>query len=85
VSNFVIRIDPTPLKFLLGLKSSDQKRIEAAISLLATNPIPPKALKLSGRDGYRLRIGNFRVIYTIKREILTIRVIGIGHRREIYR
>lgn len=85
VSNFVIRIDPKPLKFLKSLKGPDQKRIEAAITLLATNPIPPKALKLSNREGYRLRIGNYRVIYSIKREILTIRVIDIGHRKEIYR
>jgi mRNA interferase RelE/StbE len=53
--------------------------------LLADNPIPPKAKKLSGRDGYRIRVGDYRIIYEIQKNILVVLIIDIGHRREIYR
>jgi mRNA interferase RelE/StbE len=53
--------------------------------LLSENPIPPKAKKLSGRNGYRIRVGDFRIIYEIQKSILVVLVIDIGHRREIYR
>jgi len=52
--------------------------------LLAENPIPPKALKLANRDGYRIRVGDFRIIYTFRREVLVIRVLTIAQIREAY-
>ena len=51
----------------------------------ADNPIPPKAKKLSGRDGYRIRVGDYRIIYEIQKSVLVVLIIDIGHRREIYR
>lgn len=85
MSIFVIRIEKTPRKFLRTLQISDRKRIDAALTLLADNPIPPKAKKLSGRDGYRIRVGDYRIIYEIQKSLLIVLVIDIGHRREIYR
>jgi mRNA interferase RelE/StbE len=55
------------------------------LTLLAENPLPPKAKKLSAREGYRIRIGDFRIIYEIQKTFLVVLVIDIGHRREIYR
>lgn len=85
MSAFVVRIEKTPRKFLKSLQVSDKKRIDAALNLLAENPIPPKAKKLTGRDGYRIRVADYRIIYEIQKNVLVVLIIDIGHRREIYR
>ncbi len=85
MSTFVVRIEKTPRKFLKTLQISDKKRIDAALTLLADNPIPPKAKKLTGRDGYRIRVGDYRIIYEIQKSVLVVFIIDIGHRPKIYR
>ena len=85
MSQYRIEIGKKPLKFLASLKRPDQQRIKTVIYLLADNPIPRTALKLSDAEGYRIRVGQYRVIYTLDHKILRIQVIEIGHRREIYR
>ena len=77
MSAFVVRIEKTPRKFLKTLQISDKKRIDAALTLLADNPIPPKAKKLSGRDGYRIRVGDYQIIYEIQKSVLVISVSDI--------
>jgi mRNA interferase RelE/StbE len=53
---------------------------------LPENPIPHNARKISGRqDLYRLRVGNYRVIYEIQEDVLVILIVKIGHRRDIYK
>ena len=59
-------------------------RIVKAINDLANNPRPNGYKKLTGRSGYRIRIGDYRVIYNIEDNILTIFIIEIGHRKDIY-
>ena len=61
-----------------------QRRIQGVIATLESNPLPPAALKLTGRDAYRIRVSDYRIIYSIHRHVLTIVVVTIGHRREIY-
>ncbi|HEX6573503.1 MAG TPA: type II toxin-antitoxin system RelE/ParE family toxin, partial [Gemmatimonadaceae bacterium] len=57
-----------------------------AIDLLAVDPRPHGAVKLSGdEDLYRIRTGDYRIIYSVVDRVLTILVIAIGHRREVYR
>ena len=85
MNHFTVRIERTPRKFLSTLSDIDKRRIDAALTLLAENPLPSKAKKLSARDGYRIRVGDFRIIYEIQKTILVVLVIDIGHRREIYR
>jgi mRNA interferase RelE/StbE len=80
LSAFTVRIEKTPRKFLRTLQISEKKRIDAALTLLADNPIPPKAKKLPGRDGYRIRVGDYRIIYEIQKNMLVVLVIDIGHR-----
>ena len=80
MSAFTVRIEKTPRKFLRTLQISEKKRIDAALTLLADNPIPPKAKKLSGRDGYRIRVGDYRIIYEIQKNVLMVLVIDIGNR-----
>jgi mRNA interferase RelE/StbE len=52
---------------------------------LETNPRPADVKKLKGRDAWRIRVGDYRVIYEIHGRVLQILVITVGHRREIYR
>lgn len=55
-----------------------------AIAALALNPRPPGYKKLKGRPGYRIRQGDFRIIYEIYDNTLMVDVIALGHRKDIY-
>ncbi len=81
---YKIEFRPKARKQLKSLDSVAQKRIQGAIELLKTNPIPPNAKKLKGRSDYRIRVGEYRVIYALKAGKLLILVIAIGHRRDVY-
>ena len=72
-------------KSLASVPPVVQDRIVAAIRRLASNPRPPGVKKLTGRDAWRIRIADYRVIYEIRDATLTILVVDVGHRREIYR
>ena len=61
------------------------KRILARLTQLETNPRPSDVKKLKGREAWRIRVGDYRVIYEIHDRELQILVITVGHRREIYR
>lgn len=76
---------PSALREIKKLPKDVQQRIAARIPLLENNPRPNGAIKLQGDEAYRLRIGDYRVIYTIDDDIVTVTIIRAGHRREIYR
>ena len=62
------------------------RRVDAAILALADNPRPPGCVKLSGpSDLWRIRVGEYRVVYEIRDCQLTVLIVGVAHRREIYR
>ncbi len=82
---YQIIILPAAEKSLSKLPKKMQVRIQGAITTLASNPIPPVSKKLVGRDNYRLRVSDYRIIYSIHENILTIKIVSVGHRREIYR
>jgi len=82
---YQIIILPAAEKSLSKLPKKMQLRIQGAITTLASNPIPPVSKKLVGRDNYRLRVSDYRIVYSIHNNILTVKIISIGHRREIYR
>jgi mRNA interferase RelE/StbE len=73
------------VKVLSGMGSAVARRIRAKILDLARDPIARNnnVKKLTGIEGYRLRVGDWRVIYTLKRQVLTVVVIRIGHRSEV--
>jgi mRNA interferase RelE/StbE len=72
-------------KELESIPKKDLKRILDRIASLAKIPRPPDSEKLSGQERYRIRQGNYRIIYSIDNEVLTVWVVKIGHRREVYR
>jgi len=67
------------------IPKKDVLRILAKIEALADNPMPLQAEKLSGDDKYRIRQGNYRILYRIEDEILMVTVVKVGHRRDVYR
>lgn len=62
------------------------KRIRSKLLALALDPMAPNnnVTRLSGIMAYRLRVGDWRVLYTLKHQTLTVVVVKIGHRREVY-
>ena len=61
------------------------ERILEALAGLETNPRPPGCKKLKDREAYRVRVGDYRIIYEIYDRVLQVVVITVGHRREVYR
>ena len=82
---YQILIKPAARKELAKLDDDARQRVAEAISRLAIDPRPNGARKLKGRDGYRVRVGDYRVLYTIADQVLQILVVQVGHRREVYR
>ena len=72
-------------KELNGIPKRDLQRIMERIASLADNPRPAGSEKLSGQERYRIRQGNYRILYSIQDCELTIWVVKVGHRREVYR
>jgi len=83
---FEIEITRTAEKQLKALAPGDQERLVAAMLRLADNPRPRGCRKLSGYDdAFRIRVGKFRVIYSLSDAKLIILILKIGHRRDVYR
>ena len=83
---YEIRIARRAAKSLAALQRRDQQRIRAAIELLAKDPRPPACIAMSGEDSvYRVRVGDYRIVYEVIDDVLVIHVVRIGHRREVYR
>ena len=80
-----IVLRPAALRTLRKINPADQDRIRGAIALLAHDPRPPGARALRGRDALRVRVGNYRIIYTVRDDVLQVLVVAIGRRREVYR
>lgn len=81
---YKVKILRKAIKQLETLPPKDYQAIKLKILALGENPRPRNCKKLKGRDGFRIRQGNYRIIYDIKDEILTVRVITIGNRKDVY-
>ena len=84
---YKIAIKPSAVKELdrIGRKD-DRGRIVSRISSLAEDPRPPGCEKLSGRsERYRIRQGDYRIVYAIDDAVQSVTIVKIGHRRDVYR
>ena len=72
-------------KDLKGIPKKDVRRILAVIEALADDPRPQGTKKLSGQERYRLRQGDYRILYSIEDDRLIVCIVKLRHRREVYR
>jgi mRNA interferase RelE/StbE len=89
VASYSLLIKASAAKELEATPKKDRKRLAARIKSLAAAPRPPGSEKLSGEEKYRIRQGDYRILYLIlyliNDAISTVIVVKIGHRREVYR
>lgn len=84
--SYQVTLTPTAARQLRKSDPQVRRRLQAAIELLATEPRPPSSTQLVGGAGeWRVRTGNYRIVYEIHDQRLLVLVLSIGHRREIYR
>ena len=81
---YIVIIERTARKALDKLSEKDGKRITLAIQSLSLNPRPIGVKKLKGRYAYRIRLGDYRVIYEINDNILTVTVTKVAPRKSAY-
>jgi mRNA interferase RelE/StbE len=83
---YQVLFDKPAAKQLAKLPKKSYEKVKKSIEELAENPRPVGCLKLKGNgDAYRIRIGDFRVIYEIEDDVLVVVVVSIGDRKEVYR
>jgi mRNA interferase RelE/StbE len=83
---YTVYVKPAAERALTKLPREVVARIAKAIDRLGVNPRPPGVTALQGEPGFlRLRLGDYRLIYTVQDAILTVLVVTVGHRRDVYR
>jgi mRNA interferase RelE/StbE len=85
VANYEVRIKESAAKELRDLPLKDKSRIIARIRGLSADPRPMGSEKLSGDEKYRLRQGNYRILYCVEDGSKSVTIVRIGHRRDVYR
>ena len=82
---YEVRLHPEAVRAFRRLRGSVRDRIEAAIDGPATDPRPRGAAKLAGRDDFRIRVGDYRIVYAVDDAERLVLVARSAHRREVYR
>ncbi len=85
MGRYEVLILPSLKKDIKGIPNSDLRRITEKISALQIDPRPMGCVKLPGRDYYRIRQRDYRIVYEIKDSVLIVAVIKVGHRGDVYR
>ena len=85
MASYRLLIKPSAARELEELPTKDRGRVAARIRGLSAHPRPPGCEKLSGQELFRVRQGNYRIVYEVRDEGLTVIVFKIGHRRDVYR
>ncbi len=85
MASYRLLIKPSAVKELGAVPARDRLRLVSRLRRLSTDPRPPGCEKLSGHDLYRIRQGDYRVLYSIEDQALVILVIKVGHRGAVYR
>ena len=86
MGRYRLLIKPSAAKELRAIPNKrDRQRIVKRIQGLENDPRPPGSQKLSGRERYRIRQGQYRIVYGIEQLDLVVYVVKIGHRKDVYR
>ena len=84
--DYGIRILPKAQRQIKGLPQDVQIRIRGVVDRLKQDPLPHGAKKLvAAPDLYRLRVGDYRIVYSVQGSLLLILIVSVGHRSEVYR
>lgn len=81
---YQVRIERRAKKKLAKISEPYYSKIKVAVLDLGSNPKPQGYKKLKGRDAFRVRVADYRIIYEIEEEVLLVDVIDLGHRKDIY-
>lgn len=84
MSRYRIELRPAAVRALRKLDPQIRRRLQGVIALLADDPRPPAARTLQGRPGLRVRVGDYRILYTVTDDVLLVVVVTLGHRRDVY-
>jgi mRNA interferase RelE/StbE len=82
---YEIRLHAQAARAFRRLQNPLRSRIAAAIDALANDPRPPGTIKLAGRDNYRIRVGDYRIVYAVDDDEHLVLIARIAHRRDVYR
>jgi len=85
VASFDLLIKPSAVKEIESLPKGDRQRVVTRIAALALEPRPPGCEKLSGQERYRVRQGNYRILYEVRERELIVMVVKVGDRKVVYR
>lgn len=85
MASYKIEIKKSAAKEISKLRSAELKRIIGKIESLSEDPRPEGCKKLSGDEKYRIRVGQYRILYSIEDEKLVVYVVKVGHRKDMYR
>jgi mRNA interferase RelE/StbE len=85
VASYRIEIKRSAAREIADLPKSDCQRVVANVQALADNPRPHGCEKLTGAEKYRVRQGNYRILYEINDELITVTVVKVGSRKDVYR
>ena len=84
MAHYELRLRASVATDLRGLPKKDVARILDRIQSLKDDPRPTGCVKLSAQERYRIRQGNYRILYTVSDHEVMVEIVKIGHRREIY-
>jgi mRNA interferase RelE/StbE len=85
MARYELRLRPSVAKDLRGVPKDDVARILVRMEALCDDPRPPGSEKLSAQERYRVRQGNYRIIYGIEDDAVLVEIVKVGHRRDVYR
>jgi mRNA interferase RelE/StbE len=85
MASYSVVVKRSAAKAIEALPGDAQIRVVEAIGRLAEDPRPRGCEKLSARERYRIRVGDYRVVYGVDDAIVTVIVVKVGHRRDVYR
>ena len=85
MGKYRIEIKKSAVKEIHKLPSREIKKVLAKIESLSENPRAEDCIKLSGEEKYRVRCGDYRILYLIKDDVLIVYIVKVGHRKDVYK
>ncbi len=83
--SWTVEVQRPAEKELAALPLQARERVASALRAMEDDPFPHGVKKLKARDGYRVRVGDYRILFTVSRAARLVRVGAIGHRKDVYR